>query len=112
MNRHVPAAHPGRASRVRPPELQRLVRKHEELEALISAARSHGRPTGRLWSAMVCVEDRMRLAFPRAYAHWIAVWAVQRPQGLHPLGSSSPACSLCAGTRPTPRTADRQAVTQ
>lgn len=112
MNRHVPTAHPGRASRVRPPELQRLVRKHEELEALISAARSHGQPTARLWSAMVCVEDRMRLTFPRAYAHWIAVWAVQRPRGLHPIGGSSPACSLCAGTRLPALPALRQAVTQ
>lgn len=112
MNRHVPPAHPRRAARVRPPELQRLVRKHEELEALISAARSHGQSTGRLWSAMVCVEDRMRLTFPRAYAHWIAVWAIQRPRGLHPPGGSSPACSLCAGTPPAPRTTHHQAVGQ
>ena len=65
MNRHVPPSPPVRVAHVRPGDLQHLVRKHEQLEDLIGAARSHAQPTARLWAAMVAIEDRMRIAHPR-----------------------------------------------
>jgi hypothetical protein len=110
MNRHVPPPPPVQVANARPTDLQHLVRKHEELDDLIGAARSHAQPTTRLWAAMVAIEDRMRVTHPRAYTHWIAVWALRSPRGQHPIGAASPECSLCTRVRPTELKAVRQAV--
>ena len=110
MNRHVPPSPPVRVAHVRPADLHHLVRKHEQLEDLIGAARSHAQPTARLWAAMVAIEDRMRLAHPRAYTHWIAVWALRAPRGQHPIGAASPECRFCTTVRPTAPNDLRQAV--
>lgn len=110
MNRHVPPPQPVRVTHGRPADLQHLVRKHEQLEDLIAAAKSHAQPTARLWAAMVAIEDRMRDAYPRAYNHWIAVWALRTPRGSHPVGTASPECRLCTIQHPTAMKDLRQAV--
>jgi len=110
MNRHVPTPPPDGTARVRPADLQHLVCKHEQVEELLGAARSHAQPTARLWAAMVSIEDRMRVAHPRAYTHWIATWAVRTPRGQHPIGATRPDCSLCTTHQPTAPTNLRQAV--
>lgn len=84
-----------RQHRTRLTTAQRIVSKHEELEALIENRRSHGLPTGELWQAMVQLEDRLQVENPRSYSHWLAIWLTRRPTTSHPRGSRSGTCPLC-----------------
>ena len=91
---------------VRPKELHHLVRRHEDVEARIAAAASHGIEATELWLVLSAIEFKMAHAYPRAFAHWIAVWAIRQPQATHAPGQDSPECALCqqrTAHLPTPR---------
>ena len=95
--------------RARLTKVQRLARKHDELETLIGAYRSHGRPTADLWLAMIQLEDRLQIESPRSYIYWLSIWLVRRPVGAHPRGGYSDSCPLCRPARhsPQPKTGAR-----
>lgn len=75
--------------------LERMVQRHEELERMIAARRSHGLATGELWSAMVAIESRLADDHPRAHSFWIAEWALRRPVAQHRPGQHHPHCPIC-----------------
>ena len=80
--------------RARLTKAQRIARKHDELETLIYARRSHGLPAADLWLAMTQLEDRLRTESPRSYSHWLAIWLLRRPVGAHPRGGYAASCPL------------------
>jgi len=113
MSTLVQHARPQARAGSRAGKLQRLVRKHEDLERRIVAYRSHGLSTAELWLAMISLEDRLRAESPRAYTHWLAVWLVRRDTGAHAIGAVDPECSLCRRdtARPTRKRGSGTGVT-
>lgn len=111
MSTLVDHARPQGERRHRTDKLQRLVRKHEDLEQWILAYRSHGLPIAELWQAMISLEDRLAAESPRAYSHWLAVWLVRRTGKGHAIGAVDPTCTLCQPrtTEATPRGPEKAA---
>lgn len=83
---------------VRPANLRRLLRRHEDLERLMSARRSHGLPAHEHWFALVALEDRLMADYPRAAVSWQRVWDTRQLNGAHSPGRSHPRCPICNDT--------------
>ena len=79
-------------------KLQRLVRRHDQLEAVIAARRSHGLPTQDHWAALVALEDQLAADHPRALSRLQATWVTREPAGAHALGNHNDECQICQTT--------------
>lgn len=90
------------ARRERLSRVQRLVRKHDELEVLIDARRRHGLSTSDAWLAMVRLEDTLRAESPRSYSAWLAAWLTRPQVDAHAISGTDASCPLCPapGRRP------------
>ena len=89
QHHHSPTVATGRV------KVERLTRRHEQLDNVITARRSHGLPTGDQWAALVALEEQLAADHPRALARLQAIWVTRQPVGAHALGNHHDECQIC-----------------